>query len=247
MDPSQVLPVWQVARDALPASGRWPVCIWDSDEAREIADPGDPAAAAAELAEAAAHADPGAVASGWINDFPETLADLETFVQHRFPNHPDLAQRVIDDLGDPTTQPAFDRWLYEALLNEPALRSEVDVDYLRGTRQWFQPKRVTLALLPTDQGWLSPAWLSFHSFEMPEREAALAAAQRDWSRKYGAEIVANWGTMLQFLVGRPPTDPWDAYDLAGQLKDVGGSLQMYRYELALALPRSNAWFLHDRP
>lgn len=238
--------MWQVARAALPDTGRWPVCIWGVDD-WHIDNPGNPADAAAELAEAAVRADPADVGSGWVNDLPETREDLEVFVGHRFPNHPDLADRMVEALGDPTTEPAFDRWLYEALLQEPSLRAEVDVDYLIGTRQWFQPDSVSLALLPTAEGWLSSAWLAFHSFEMPDRAAALAAVQRGWSQKYRAELVANWGTMLQFLVGRPPVDPWEAYELAGQLKEVGGSLQMYQYELALALPRSDAWFLHDRP
>jgi len=36
-------------------------------------------------------------------------------------------------------------------------------------------------------------------------------------------------------------------ELAGQLKAVGGSLQMEQWMLALAVSRSDAWFLHDRP
>jgi hypothetical protein len=53
--------------------------------------------------------------------------------------------------------------------------------------------------------------------------------------------------MLQLVVDRPPQDPRDAWTVAGQLLAVGGSLQLSRSELALALPGSDAWFLHDRP
>jgi hypothetical protein len=46
---------------------------------------------------------------------------------------------------------------------------------------------------------------------------------------------------------RRPADPEDAWRLAGQFKAVGGSLQMYQYELAFALMQADAWVLHDRP
>jgi hypothetical protein len=151
------------------------------------------------------------------------------------------------DLGDPTTEPAWDAWLYAQLLADPELRAEVDVTALRGTRQWHRPPQMALALLPDPRGWLAPAFLSFSSCEDPERAAALAAVQRRWEQDHGAELVAHWGTMLQYTVARPPADPAEAYRLAGEHKDIGGSLQMYRYELALALPGSDAWFLHDRP
>ncbi|GAA2362330.1 hypothetical protein GCM10010170_058370 [Dactylosporangium salmoneum] len=53
--------------------------------------------------------------------------------------------------------------------------------------------------------------------------------------------------MLQFVVARPPTLGPDAWRLAKQLKAVGGNLQMPPWALALAVTRSDAWFLHDRP
>ena len=247
VEPSRLLQVWQAARRALPDTGRWPVCVWDMGDGWDVGAPGDPAAAASSLAAAAAQAGSAGIASGWINDLPETLDTLRHFTRHRFPKHPELALEMIDALGEPTTEPAFDRWLYDRLLKDPGLRAEVDVTYLQGTSTWFEPTDVALALLPTPQSWLSPAWLGLYSFESPERQAALAAVQRQWLEEYGAELVANWGTMLQFVVRRPPQDPERAYELAGQLKEVGGSLQMYRYELALALPGSDAWFVHNRP
>ena len=76
---------------------------------------------------------------------------------------------------------------------------------------------------------------------------ALAAAIREWEQQWGAELVASWGTMLQFVVSRQPNLGEQAWQLALQLLAVGGSLQSQSWELALAVTRSDAWFLHDRP
>jgi hypothetical protein len=53
--------------------------------------------------------------------------------------------------------------------------------------------------------------------------------------------------MLQFVVGRQPALGEQAWQLALQHLAVGGSLLTPPWELALALTRSDAWFMHDRP
>ena len=97
-------------------------------------------------------------------------------------------------------------------------------------------------LLPTDRNALTPLYADFYGGSGP----ALGAALQEWQQRWGAELVASWGTMLQFLVARPQ-DLETAYELAGQIKAVGGSEQSARYELSPALTRGDAWFLHDRP
>jgi Domain of unknown function (DUF4253) len=103
---------------------------------------------------------------------------------------------------------------------------------------------------------LAPAWLNY--FGAREKTArtdlgddpgrkGLAAAIRQWEQQWGAELVASWGTMLQFVVARQPTLGEQAWELALQLLAVGGSLQSQSWELALAVTHSDAWFLHDRP
>ncbi|WP_144022872.1 DUF4253 domain-containing protein [Asanoa hainanensis] len=105
-----------------------------------------------------------------------------------------------------------------------------------------------VVLLPTSTQWLAPAWLNYFGAteKHPGREG-LAAAIRQWERQWGAELVASWGTMLQFVVARQPALGEQAWQLALQLLAVGGSLQAPSWELALAVTRSDAWFLHDRP
>jgi hypothetical protein len=126
-----------------------------------------------------------------------------------------------------------------------------------GTRQWFTPRDgAQVVLLPTSTQWLAPAWLNY--FGTTEKAArvelgddpgrkGLAAAIRQWEQQWGAELVASWGTMLQFVVGRRPALGEPAWQLALQHLAVGGSLQTPPWQLALALTRSDAWFLHDRP
>jgi hypothetical protein len=111
-------------------------------------------------------------------------------------------------------------------------------------------------LLPTPVQWLAPAWFNYWGAISkanridrggdPGRDG-LAAAIRQWEQQWGAELVASWGTMLQFVVSRRPALGEQAWQLALQHLAVGGSLQTPAWELALALTRSDAWFLHDRP
>ena len=42
----------------------------------------------------------------------------------------------------------------------------------------------------------------------------LIAVLRSWNERFGAELVANWGTVLQFVVDRPPVTTEQAWPLA---------------------------------
>jgi hypothetical protein len=53
--------------------------------------------------------------------------------------------------------------------------------------------------------------------------------------------------MLQFQVGRRPALGDEAWTAAGQLKGLAPNLDMSRWELAVALPAGDAWFVHNRP
>ena len=135
------------------------------------------------------------------------------------------------------------------LLSDPALvaRGREWVESLVGTRNWHQVPEAQLVLLPTASPWLAPGWVSYFGATCDNGPQALCAALRQWENRWGAELVACWGTMLQFVVSRQPAPGEQAWELAGQLKAVGGSLQVEQCILALAVSRSDAWFLHDRP
>jgi hypothetical protein len=83
--------------------------------------------------------------------------------------------------------------------------------------------------------------------ETREFRPALAAALREWHERCGAELVASWGTMLQFVVNRPPASGQDAWDVGQQILSLACSHQDPAWHLALALERTRTWFLHCRP
>lgn len=84
-----------------------------------------------------------------------------------------------------------------------------------------------------------------------DQRVALAAVLRSWGKRFGAEIVAAWGTMLQFVVARPPVTLDEALDLAFEHDRVAPSTLplpgVAIRDHARALLHRDTWFLHDRP
>ncbi|MET7471345.1 DUF4253 domain-containing protein [Micromonospora sp. NPDC005222] len=209
------------------------------------------------LAQAARSVDPWTVYRWWGTDSLIEPEDLHLWLPDFLGQ--DAPGRARRDLRLPTTLAEVERWTWEQLLAEPASLEQTRPRAARyvGTRHWFTPPEgAQVVLLPTPIQWLAPAWLNY--FGATEKGAraelgddpgrnGLAAAIRQWEQRWGAELVASWGTMLQFVVARRPALSEEAWQLALQLLAVGGSLQSPPWELALALTRSDAWFLHDRP
>jgi hypothetical protein len=115
--------------------------------------------------------------------------------------------------------------------------------YAVQTDYWFTPDSVQLQLIPTDVPWLAAGFVSL--FEVGAED--LAAALWQWHSQWGAELVASWDTMLQLVVNRPPPPGEQAWTLAGQILSLASNLEMHQWELAVALPASEAWFIHRRP
>jgi hypothetical protein len=82
-------------------------------------------------------------------------------------------------------------------------------------------------------------------------EEALLQLMREWQGRFGAQLVASWGTMLQFAVSAPPETLDEAFDLAAQHAAVAPCTTMLPGEgirqLARHLWRGERWFLHERP
>ena len=242
VEPAQLLDAWRAARSVTPTTGRWPVLTGVGELYAEPT-----ASDVAALEQAARTVDPWSVYRRWGADEPVSENDLRLYV----PSTPgvDLAARAARELALPTSRAALERWTWQTLLADPVLTEwgHREAASLVGIRTWYTPSEVQLVLLPTPKQWLAPAWVSYFGAGDPQLWQALAAAFRLWEQRWGAELVACWATMLQFLVTRPPAAYEQAWQLAEQLKAVGGSLQMDRWQLAFAVTRSDAWFLHDRP
>jgi hypothetical protein len=77
------------------------------------------------------------------------------------------------------------------------------------------------------------------------------AVLHHWSDRFGAELVAHYGTMLQFVVDRPPTTLDDAFIVAWQQELVAECTTVkpgvpVRHHARVLVGRER-WFLHDRP
>ncbi|SDZ63634.1 protein of unknown function [Asanoa ishikariensis] len=251
VDKSQLLPAWRAARAATAQTGRWPVLAmvdgqWLDPEREQIE----------ALEHAARTVDPWAVHQ-WSGADAHSLIEpdqlhlwLPDFLGQ------DATQQARQDLRPPTTPVAVQRWTWERLLADPTALEQAwphTAPYV-GTRCWFTPlEGADVVLLPTPVQWLAPAWFDYWGAISlgnrggdPGRDG-LAAAIRQWEQQWGAELVASWGTMLQFVVSRQPALGEQAWQLALQHLAVGGSLETPAWKLALALTRSDAWLLHDRP
>jgi hypothetical protein len=90
----------------------------------------------------------------------------------------------------------------------------------------------------------SAYWVDFYG---ADDQQTLAEALAQWRNRWDARLVASWGTMLQFQVGRHPAPGDDAWAAAGQLKALAPDLELSRWEVAVALPAGDAWFVHNRP
>jgi hypothetical protein len=224
-------------------TGRWPVAVTlDFVQPNFDLDLGDPEAAElVELDRLARSGDPWKDVGSWqIDSVEEMHATVRT-------GDWDLREQIAREMTFPAEEVAVDRWVYDRIVADPAQRAQ-QVEWvadLTTTRQWFQPTSAALVLLPTTVPWLAPAWLYY--FGEPEGGGGTAAALYQWNQRWGAELVAHWGTMLQLVATRRPADGQEAWELAGQIKRLGGSLEMHQWELALALTAGDAWFLHDRP
>ncbi|GIM89604.1 hypothetical protein [Paractinoplanes toevensis] len=241
IDPAGLLEAWQAARSVVPVTGRWPVMITAEDEILDGEDPSD----FDDLDRAARKINPWMPPWRVVNDDEPLIParDLDSRL-HGFPA--DLIEAATSELAMPTTEPVLGRWIYDRLLADPALAAafQTQVDAMTGTQYWFVPPSVQLVLLPTPLPWLTPYWFDYWG---TQDSTWLSAVEQHWHHQWGAELVASWGTMLQFLTSRQPEPGEQAWELAGQLKKVGTSLQMDQWLLALALPHTDAWFLHDRP
>jgi hypothetical protein len=109
---------------------------------------------------------------------------------------------------------------------------------------------VHILLLPRPEPWCAAAYTGGYAWEYPHSDLR-PALFRQWSKRYGAEPAANWDTMIQLVVTRPPTTIEDAFELARTMSllwaDTIGRPGITVRELAFDLIGRTRWFLHCRP
>jgi hypothetical protein len=119
-----------------------------------------------------------------------------------------------------------------------------------GYLDWFNPNKTEILLLPCRESWQTLAYYHWYGALRPGTPTVIQLLKK-WQYEYQAELVCHYGTMLQFHVGRPPSTPEQAFQLAWEQAALaectivlpGISLRDHARSL-LALDR---WFLHERP
>jgi len=128
------------------------------------------------------------------------------------------------------------------------LQASVYLDYL----SWYEPNDgMGIILLPTLNNSDALAYMSFFGAEGFGEAEKMMTVLQSWQQRFGAELVAHYGTILQFVVQHPPSTLEAAFQLAGEqymiapctLELPGITLR----EHARALLHTQRWFLHERP
>lgn len=157
----------------------------------------------------------------------------------------DLVQ-LHRELGPSPDRLAVERWLLDLEVAR-GIAHDHDDSYL----SWYVPDAVVMLLLPTVVAWEAGAFVGGFEWGHPHTDVR-AALLRRWHDRHGAELAANWGTMLQLVVGRPPTTIEEAWAVAYETNliwpDTAGGINgiATRHHARDLVGRSD-WFLHFRP
>jgi hypothetical protein len=150
-------------------------------------------------------------------------------------------QAWVDCRGD---RMRFERWLAD----QEAAHGQADPD--RGRQPAFEPDNAWLVLLPTPHSEDALAYIHWFGIERGTADGFIRLL-RTWRESHGAELFAHYGTMLEFVVRRPPMDLDAALQLAREHELAApctlilpGIPQRHH---ALGLVGHGEWFLHERP
>jgi hypothetical protein len=144
-----------------------------------------------------------------------------------------------------------ERWLFEweqANCLNPLTLSETGLSHI----SWYEPvyEKQALLLMPSPNSWDVPAYINWYSSYLCNSQF-IVALLREWHTKYGAELVAHFGTMLQLNVMRQPQTAEDAFHLAWQQHMIAPCTTILPgvspRDHARALLKTKQWFLHQRP
>ena len=250
IEPHRLREAWLAADALVPVTGRLPVMVTgDFDDTARIRPEAAPGPSESELrvfAEAAESSEPWLAYRHYSEDDEVTEGEVEYYA--RGMAGVDLTA-LVSDVALPAPRRVLERALYDRLLANADLHSRVlgSVRFVTQTDYWYTPDSVLLMLLPTSDVRSSGYWVDFYGALTSEYQRKLAEVLAQWRHRWDARLVASWGTMLQFQVGRRPAPGDEAWTAAGQLKGLAPNLGLSRWEIAVALPAGDAWFVHNRP
>ncbi|XVV13968.1 DUF4253 domain-containing protein [Actinoplanes sp. CA-131856] len=245
-DSAALLRVWQAAHALTQVTGRWPL-LCATHEAEDLLEPspldGTTRAELADLDWAARTVDPWPFFQQADDGPPEVELSFYTEGLHGV----DITSEVLPTVRPDVSTQQLLRAAYDYVLSDPRVTARV----FERTRDmvsidsWYVPDQVVLLLLPTVSPWLASYWTAFYGALEHERE--LAAVLWQWHERWTVRPVACWDTMMQFVVHRPPAPGNDAFTAARQVLALSPNVDILQWELAVAMPAGDAWFLHHRP
>ncbi|MBU6953780.1 DUF4253 domain-containing protein [Hahella sp. HN01] len=145
----------------------------------------------------------------------------------------------------------FERWMLEWEIQYSGASDVLEPEYCDHI-DWYEPQgqAQALILLPTTKPWEALAYMHWYGAENVGSEASIAML-RHWHDKYGAELVAHYGTMLQFNAKSGPKDIFESFDLAFEQEALAPCTTALAGVLlrdhARSLMKTRRWFLHERP
>lgn len=227
IEPDEVLSAWRVARGLVGATGRWPVvvsCIGPLDGGDEMA-------------------------------WRDRVVTADLFSRTEFEGDPpglDVSPAaVIDRSRSAAVDPFVDSLLADHPEEYLSAESTVPDEHLGGHLEWFEPEEATaIILLPRATSEAALAYIGFFG-AWGDGAVAFVALARRWREMYGAELVAHYGTMLEFVVEHPPASFEQACTLARE-QLAFALCTTYLPSLTLgdharSLVGRDTWFLHQRP
>jgi hypothetical protein len=239
IDPKEVLPAWEAAH-----TDRHPVCVceWSDGEldADHVWRSAERERTPEELLAAPLPPPPAEEQPGFVED--------ELAVTRQMFGDAPSEDEVRAALGEAPGELALDRWLLE--WEKDRGPSAFDGP---SHMEWFVPEgqRTYVLLADAPNSETAMARLDFWGYEVGLAPERLVGLVRSWRERFGAELVANWGTMLQFVVHHPPADLEAAYALAVEHYEVAPETMLLPgvpiREHARDLVGRGSWFLHSRP
>ena len=223
IDAREVLPTWTAARALVDRTGRWPVAVCSFDFKLD---------------------ETSGLAS--IVDQLNPFFFEQELVGASDPASVIARSRLVDVDAEFARLGIEADWLDDP---DPANVPESVPEF----NEWYEPRDqlVALLFLPDPIPEHALAYVHWYAGNSSLPSHVLIAVLRRWRETFGAEVVANWGTMLQLVASRRPSTIGEALALARQQELVapcttalpGASTE----EQAAALLASDRWFLHERP
>jgi hypothetical protein len=266
VNPSEEVEVWQLFRSLIQQTRHYPLLVEDWGNDRDFFSPYwyeeeqsagfisdvTPAAILAAVSQADTDAYLSEQEASRHDDLAEAIDWERERTKMRFgacPTQEDITSLVEQGVIQSTLD--LERWLFgweRQTFGDAQALVPLDTSYLN----WFEAKTTpsTLLLLPVEDGWNTLAYLHWYGALSGGTPVTIQFLKK-WHRDYQAEIVCHYGTMLQFLVGRAPATPDEAFQLAWEQVALAECTTILPgisiRDHARALLAVKRWFIHERP